>query len=259
MKKVLFQFFVFATAFFSCWLLLSKIDFVKHMHVEKIGNVNEKRIGDLIIDNIKRTNKEITTDSVVQVLEEMKNKICRNNNIDSSEIKIHLLDDNVINAFTLPDKHMILYTGLIEHCDSASELAGIMAHEIGHMQHGHVMKKLIKELGIAVVVSVGGGNSEILRNIVQTLSSRAFDRKQEREADAAAVGYLNNARIDPKGLANFLLRMEDEKKGMPKQLEWISTHPDSKARADEIMGLRNRLENYMPVISDKQWKLLKKI
>ncbi len=260
MNKVLFQFSVLVVLFFTSWFLLSKIDFVKHIHVDQFGKINEHKIGDLIIDNIKKTNKEIETDSVVQVLNEMKNKICRSNHIDSSAIKIHLLDDGVINAFTLPDKHMIIYTGLLKYCDSPSELAGIMAHEIGHMEHGHIMKRLVKEMGIAVVLSIGGGNSEILQRIVKTISSTAFDRKQESEADVAAVGYLNNAHIDPKGLADFLLRLSDDNIGMPRQLEWMSTHPDSKDRAREIMKLKgNAGITYIPVVNDEQWKRLKNL
>ena len=261
MKKVLFQFTILVLLFFSSWLLLSQVNFMKHIHVDKINKINEKRIGDLIMESVKRNHKEIElSDSVNGVLTAIKDSICITNNIDPSEIQIHLFDEEVINAFTLPGQHMVVYTGLIKYCDGPDQLAGIMAHEIGHMQHSHIMKRLVKEIGIATVLSLGGGNTELLRKIVKTLSSTAFDRKQESEADASAVEDLNKSHIDPKGLADFLTKLSNERIDMPKQLEWISTHPNSKDRAKEILRLKgNSSIAYHQVVGDTEWNILKRV
>jgi predicted Zn-dependent protease len=69
------------------------------------------------------------------------------------------------------------------------------------------------------------------------LSSSAYDRKLETEADLTAVGYLEKAGINPEPFANFLYRLSDETKNLPSQIYWISSHPESKERAEKIMGL----------------------
>jgi len=258
MKKVIFQFSVLVILFFSAWLLLSNINFVKHIYIEKFGKINEKRIGDLMIENIRRNNTEIISDATKVDLEAIKRRICDSNHINASEIELYLFKDDAINAFTLPGKKMIICTGLIKACDSASELSGVMAHEIGHMQHGHIMRRLVKEMGISIVLSIGGnGNGEMLRRMVKLLSSTAFDRKQESEADAAAVEYLNKAHIDPAGLANLFTRLANEKNDMPKQLEWISTHPNSKERAETILKLKQAGTTYYSSMPNIDWKRLK--
>jgi len=262
MKKAFLQFLVLLLVFFSSWLLLSQLNFMKYIHVDRITKKTEHKLGDLIMDNIREQKKEINNDSVQKVLNELKLRICSNNNINADDIKLHLFSSEEINAFTLPDKHMIIYTGLIKYCKNADELAGVMAHEIGHMEKNHVMKKLVKETGLAVVVSIasGSGNPAIITKILQLLSSTAFDRKQESEADAYAVRYLKNAHIDPAALANLFTRLRYDKPATSGQFDVISTHPSSKDRAAEILKLRGPdtyVTIYTPALDTNSWHTLK--
>jgi predicted Zn-dependent protease len=140
-----------------------------------------------------------------------------------------------------------VYTGLIHYGNSAEEISGVLAHEIAHMKLGHVMKKLIKEVGFSILATIAGGESggEIMRETVRLLSSTAFDREQETEADLSAVHMMAKANIDPEALANFLFRLSQEKNDIPKHFEWLSTHPNSRDRSAEILKLRKR-ETYHP-------------
>jgi predicted Zn-dependent protease len=91
-----------------------------------------------------------------------------------------------------------------------------------------------------MLMTIAGGQSggEILKQTARTLSSTAFDRDAESEADTTAVRYLAAAGIDPEHFANFLYRLSQEKTDVPKSLEWLSTHPNSSDRAAEIIRLR---------------------
>ena len=62
-----------------------------------------------------------------------------------------------------------------------------MAHEIGHIEHGDVMKKLVRDVGLSMLTTIAGGNGdqEIGQDMVRLLSSSAFDREQESEADTS--------------------------------------------------------------------------
>ena len=99
------------------------------------------------------------------------------------------------------------------------------------------MKKLVKEVGIAMLFAITAGNGSfgIIRELLQTVSSRAFDREQETEADLYAVQLLSKAKINPGGLSDFLFRLSQEKEEIADELLIISTHPGSSDRAAAIL------------------------
>ena len=186
--------------------------------------------------------------------------LCRKNNIDRSNIKLHVVRKDMVNAFTLPDDHMVVLTGLVDATENEAELMGVLAHEMAHMQKNHVMKKLMKEIGLSVLISMtNGGSGEAIRQAVQTISSTAYDRDLEREADITAVDYLINANVDPEGFATMLYRMSDKEKHIPRQLFWITTHPDSKERAEAIIAyVKGKSFEKKAVLSKELWEELKK-
>jgi len=260
MNKFLLQLSISLLIFLSVWFLLSRIDFTGNINFKRIGKSTEKKLGNLTLRAIKKNDREIESDSVLLLLNDIKKKICVSNNFDPENIKVHVLCNKVINAFSLPDNHLVVYTGLINYCKNPEELAAVMAHEIGHIENKHVMKKLTEEIGLTVLVTLSGAGSNpgIIQHIVKLLTSTAFDRSKEREADAAAVHYLAKTNIDPEHFADFLLRLSNEKSDIPLKLEWVSTHPNSKERADEILRLRKQ-ESYnpVPIFSNDTWESLK--
>ncbi len=259
MKKVFFQFLVLVILFLTLFGGLSSIDFMKYWHLQSINRRTEDKIGQLVIDGIKKSNKEINNDSVQVVLNTIKSRICIANSISPADIAIHLVRSDEVNAFAIPGHHIIIYTGLIDRCDSVSELCGVIGHEMGHIQLNHVMKRLLNELGIGLLAAVASnGNSAVIGQIIKILSSTAFARKQESEADKISVRYLEQAHINPKGFANIMLKLADMHAGIPKEMEWISTHPDSKKRADTILSIIHADQsNYTPVLTGSEWLVLK--
>lgn len=151
---------------------------------------------------------------------------------------------------------------MIRYCRSPEELSGVLAHEIGHIEHGDIMKRLRKEVGLSMLAALAGGeaNGEIARETARLLSSTAFDRQLESEADASAVHMMAKADIDPGAFADVLFRLSQEKNDIPKRFEWISTHPNSQDRCAEILRLRKR-ETYhvIPLADSTAWASYKKI
>ena len=261
MTKAFFQLLLLIAMFVGTWQLLSRVNFVKYFKVEtNTGKLNEQKIGDLFWKTIQQTDIENDNDSVKILLNKIKFRICKANKIDAHQIKIHVIDKPEINAFAMPNKHLIVYTRLIQDCKNADELTGVMAHEIAHMQHDHVMKKIIKEAGLGIVVSIIGGNASgaVIRNILHKISSTAYDRSLESDADETAVQYMVKADVDPEGFGNFLYRMGEDESDAPKQLYWISTHPESKERAAVIFSLmKKQTYKKTPVLTDEELKQLK--
>ena len=125
---------------------------------------------------------------------------------------------------------------MIQDCKKTEALQGVLGHEIAHIEKNHVMKKLSKEIGYSVLLAAAGGSKtgEVTRQIFKTLSSTAYDRKLEKEADITSVNYMIKAKIDPKPMADFMYQMAQDNQS-EKYMEWISDHPDSEERAKYIL------------------------
>lgn len=257
--KALFQLIIFVALFFAIWLGLSAINWMNVLHIKQNTELVERKLGSIIWKAYGASEREIKGTASNTLLQRVVNHLATANNIDTADIKLHLVDKNEINAFTLPDGHIIVYTGLIASCKNEAELFGVLGHEMAHMKNNHVMKKMTEEIGLSVLVTVasGKGGSETTRRIMKMISSTAFSRDLEKEADIASVNYMINAHIDPEPFANFLYRLSDRSKDLPNQLKWISTHPDSKERAAYIVEYIKTLpHNNRPFLTEAEWQEL---
>jgi len=260
MKKTIFQGIIIIALFFSTWFVLTQINWVTIFNVKKVTDKNEEKLGELFWEIFQKTEKENKNPFVVNAVDSIVTKICSENNIDRKSIKVHLLDKDDINAFALPNGHLIVYTGLILNSENQEELSGVICHEIAHIQLNHVMKKLIKEVGLSVLISMttGNGGSETIKQTAKTLSSTAFDRSLEKEADIKAVDYLVNAKINPEPFANFLYKLSKNENETSKYLIWISTHPESKERAEYIIEYsKDKKAKYEAILTNETWDKMK--
>ncbi|MDP3915522.1 MAG: M48 family metallopeptidase [Bacteroidota bacterium] len=237
MKKILVELIISVLILFGVWVLLSQVDWMTLLKIEQTTKNTEEKVGDLFWKMLKSSETEISSDSIVAPVDSMLTRICTANSIDRKKVKLHLLRKDEINAFALPNNHLVVYSGLIAACENEAELYGVIGHELAHMEKNHVMNKLIKEVGLSVLISMttGNGNAEVIKEAIKHLSSTAYDRSMETEADLTAADYLMNAGIDPEPFANFLYSLSDETKNLPSQIYWISTHPESKERAEKII------------------------
>ena len=260
MKKSIIQGFVIIVLFFSTWFLLQQVDWLRIFRVEKISEKTEQKLGELFWEFFKIAEKENTNQFVINTIDSLLTEICVSNNIKRSQIKFNVLNKKEVNAFALPNKRLVIYSGLILAAENQEELCGVMAHEIAHIELNHVMKKLMKEVGLSVLISMttGGSGTETIREAAKMLSSTAFDRGMEREADMKAVEYLIKANIDTDPFANFMQKLSDKESDVMKYLSWISTHPDSKERAENIIEHgKGKIKETIPVVSQRTWEILK--
>jgi predicted Zn-dependent protease len=258
MKRLIFQLVVLVGIFIIGWLSFSQFNWRKLLKVEIIKSESKHKIGDLVWESVSNMETEITETSSKTCIDSLVEKICVSNHIEPSTIKVHILQKNEENAFALPDDHLVIYSQLITYCESEEELAGVLAHEIAHMQLNHVMKKLGKEIGLSVILaSTTGNNPIIIQKIARLLSSTAYDRKLETEADVKGVEYLINAQINPRGLATFLMKLAKNEKNILSEIDVISTHPDSKSRASKILEITSKKKiQYQSVLHNASWKKL---
>jgi predicted Zn-dependent protease len=247
---------VLLVGFLFLWLGLSQFDFVKIFKLKEAKETTEEKLAKLLMD-IYTNNDEIADDSTVMIITKIKDRICRNNGIDSSTIKIHVIIKDEINAFALPDGNIMVYSGLIQECKNAEEIAGVMAHELAHIDENHIMKKLAREFGATILSSISGGKAA---EIAKMITSTGYSRRLESEADEFAVQYLLKAQIDPNPMADFMFRLANMASDIPKYMSWMSTHPESEERAKAILTLLKEQDiQFNPVLEESDWLYLQTV
>ncbi len=262
MKKSLFQGLVVVALFFSTWFVLNQIDWMSIFKVEEITEKTKEKLGELFVEIIKDTEKENKNQYGLNSLDTIVNRICTRNDIDRNNVVVHVIEKDEVNAFALPNGHIVIYSGLILESDNQEELCGVICHEIAHIECNHVMEKLIKEIGLSTIISMttGNGSIEIFHEAAKVLSSTAFDRKQEKEADIKAVEYLMNAKIDPEPFANFLYKLDDAENETLEYFSWINSHPDSQERAKYVMDyVEGSTIVYEQILTANTWSMLNAI
>lgn len=259
MLKSLLQFIIFAGIFFSSWFALSRVDWMDRFKIQKIAKEKQEQIAEWVLD-LKRANKKtIEDEEVLQYINHIKTVLCEENYVDTSVIKVHVFEDPVINAFALPGGHIVLNTGLINFSDNPDMLAGVLAHEIAHVELDHVSRKLSREIGISTLIALTGGTEHmtVLKEILRTLSSRSFDRDMEREADKRAVIFMRNANGDYRQLAFFLKKISKKYGDMPEAFQWASTHPATDERVETILTNTGSVDSNYNILNAQDWACLK--
>ena len=155
-------------------------------------------------------------------------------------------DPGQVNAFALPGGHVYVYTGLLLLADNEAELAGVLAHELGHVVGRHSARRLGTQMGLALLTSVALGEqpdqlAQLTADLLKASTMAHFSRDDEREADLYGLRYAAAAGYDPRGLEAFfdkLLKLEGG--GQQNVFEGLlASHPQTR---DRIQLLRQRIE-----------------
>lgn len=257
--KLFLKFLFLVALFFASWFILRQVDWVTLLKVKQMTRTTEEKLGNVFWEMLSQTEDIDHSPEVAGTIDSLVTQLCKANAIDREKIKLHVVNKDMVNAFTLPDAHLVILTGLVNECESEAELLGVIAHELAHVEKNHVMKKLVKEIGLSVLISMTkGGSGETVRQAMQLITSSAYDRELEREADLTAVDFLIKAEVDPEPFANFLYRLSENEEHIPRQVFWITTHPDSKERAENIINyMKGRAITKKLILTPEQWGKLK--
>jgi predicted Zn-dependent protease len=204
---------------------------------------DDKKMGKELYDEIMTSGEysildRSTNTEVYQYVEGIKQRILDSDKLkykNEFDWKLTIIDDDeTVNAFCAPGGYIFVYTGILKFLDNEAELAGVMAHEIGHADRRHGTRQLTKSIGIDIVLSYlfGDGNGAIARQITSGLLNLRYSRKYEREADKCSVRYLCTTEYNAAGAAGFFEKILQTKG--EQSLELLSTHPDPKERIENF-------------------------
>ncbi|MFN3976408.1 MAG: M48 family metalloprotease [Aquificaceae bacterium] len=165
--------------------------------------------------------------------------------------EFYLVNSSQVNAFALPGGPVMITRGLLLRLDSESELANVLAHELGHINARHHARFLEKQFGLSLLLNIGailvGGKpyGEALLQFGQigaSLLTLKFSRDQEREADRYGLIYAYRAGYDPMGMIRVFEMFKSMERG-GRAPEWLSTHPLPETRIQEAKKV---IESFRP-------------
>ncbi len=185
-----------------------------------------------------------------------------NEQLITQPITARVIQEKEENAFAAPGGKIVIFSKLIEKAGNADELAGVLAHEIGHVVKRHSTQTLVSALGLELLINVifgGAGNSATTAAIANSLFQMQYSRNFEREADQVAMQILYNSGIDNRGLMNFFIRLQAEEDELDEKLfSYISSHPATSERIETIKKAKN-ITAGKQILAAEEWQKLKNI
>jgi Zn-dependent protease with chaperone function len=147
------------------------------------------------------------------------------------------------NAFALPGGTVVVTDQLIELAPDDPALAGVLAHEIGHVEHRHLVRQVISASVVgAVMTLIAGDVSGVILALPAALANLSYSRDMEREADAYAVGLLKHKGIPIGPFADLLQRLQTAHRSGEETgwARYLQTHPDTGDRVAAIRAAQDK-------------------
>jgi Zn-dependent protease with chaperone function len=173
------------------------------------------------------------------------------------DIDLAVFDHEMINAFAAPGGQIVIMRGLLDAAESPEEVAGVLAHEIGHVEARDPTRLAFRSAGSAGIIALllgdvtGGTVIGLLGDHILTAS---YTREAETAADGFAFALLNRTGIGTEGLASFFDRIEGMGGDIP---EILSTHPTTGNRAEAARAAASTDGD--PVLTAAEWRDLRGI
>ena len=181
--------------------------------------------------------------------------------------KFTVLNDDQINAFALPGGYVYITRGLLALADTEAEVAGVLAHEIGHVTARHSAERysstMAANIGLSVLGVIGSayGLPSGLGNAASfgaQAALKGYSRQQELEADMLGVRYLTKAGYNPKAMTSFFKKLDAHHKlearlrgqgdnGSSHNI--MSTHPRTSDRIEQAIKLAKQVQVEKPIIN----------
>lgn len=175
--------------------------------------------------------------------------------------RVTVLNNEIVNAFALPDAQILVTRGLLDFARHPDEVAGVIAHELGHVAQRHPTAVAIEQAGDAIVLGaligdVTGGS--LLGGAVVHLVATRYSREAEREADGFGALLMDRAGYDRQRLLMLLDRMEREHPDPASLLPFLSTHP-LPAERRAALSTPAPTASDAPALGPEEWQALQRI
>lgn len=206
---------------------------IGHISYQQI--IKQKEVVQLPKDQETRVN---------QIFSQLVKNSHRHKEIDYS---LAVVKDDTVNAFALPAGYIFLHTGLLAYAQSDGELAGVLAHEIAHVDRRHSMKTISRTIGMSALLELILNRSSKKRKediskvglVAINLAQLGYSREAEYVADSYGVKFMQAAGYSKDEILNFWRRLEGQSGGGDSHaiLQLFSTHPPTSERIKRIEAM----------------------
>jgi predicted Zn-dependent protease len=239
MMKTFYYFLLTAVLFTACGTLnqinLYSVDDDKNFGNQMYAQIQEDKTEYPLLDATKYATAYSHVKRILQTLLASPSV----NYVKEFDWTIQIIDADVLNAFACPGGKIYVYKGLIKYLDNESQLAGVIAHEMGHISNRHSTRQMTKQYGVSTLTSLLLGDKpnqyvQLAAQLAGSIGGLAFSREDEYEADNCAVKYLSDTGYNPLGVAGFFQKMVANGQAGGTSLTFLSTHPSPPDRIQKI-------------------------
>mgnify|MGYP001968377301 CR=1 FL=1 len=213
---------------------------------------------------LKKFGGEYTHGSLNSYIRVLGKKLASSSDIPDLPYRFIVLDDPKVNAFALPGGYVYITRGLLALANNEAEVAGVIAHEIGHITARHSAQRYSTSIATNIGLNIFGvlgsaagvptGLGEVV-SFGADAAIQAYSRSQELEADMLAIRYMSRAGYSPTALISFFKSLNSHSKLLSKQKGEkavrhgiMSTHPRTKDRITEAIRISKTKIPQNPVI-----------
>lgn len=234
----------------------------------------------VLYNNLANSIEIIQDEETENILYEIAKPIYAAANLDPKSLKIILYNSPEPNAFVPGSggQYIFISTGLISYSKDPSVIAGVIAHEVGHIVGGHALgmkeeminqrNKFLLTSALGLIAGVAGKSSEVAIGTVSgadmaaLTGTLAYSRSQESAADNSAIRYMNKLNIDKNGLIGFLSMLNIEDRSFNSDVPvYFRSHPLSKDRINNIKNSKSgsSSSSYLDPLAGKYERVVIKI
>jgi predicted Zn-dependent protease len=181
-------------------------------------------------------------------LGEMVRRLRVDDDAKAAAFAVHVVQSERINAFALPGGPLVVYTGLLAKAARPEQVAGVLAHEMGHVLHRHGLQRIAQSMGIVATVQFFfgdvGGVLALGRELLTTAAINHYSRADEADADGVAVRLMHAGGLDPLALAELFRALQADDithPDAPTTLQWVDDHPALPDRVEHVTREASRL------------------
>lgn len=234
-------------------------------------------MGQTVVAQLTGTMRRCEAPAGRAALDKLTNRLVKAGSDEAAPVRVVMVDWQLVNAFAAPGGQIIMTRGLVQKATSPDEVAGVLAHEIGHTLELHPEAGLVRALGLTAAAQViFAGSTGTATNIGILLTQLRYTRVAEREADAHALRILKIAGISAKGFGDFFERLDpkaattepaadkkDDAKtspGFAKRIfesDILRSHPQTKARLEAVR--KQPAYAATPALDEAEWRALREM
>lgn len=231
------------------WLdiLRGGVQVFQGVQLSNMSDEDEMKLGAQINQQLLEREFKLYRDdpALVDYVRQVGARVARESDRDKIDYTVQVVEDDAINAFATAGGYLYVTTGLLKTAENEAELAGVLGHEVGHVEGRHLINAMSREAWRRGLLTAAGVDRNTAVQIgVELAIRRPGSRNNEYDADLRGLRIMREAGYAEAGMVSFMQKLQANSQGAPPT--FLSTHP---ATGDRVKFLR---ENQSDTPGDRE-------